>query len=402
MLWLVGAGTGDPDTLTRRAAELLAEADEVLAEVGLWPLVRQFGPDAAVQLPGPVERWPDTTTAATVAATVAAAATTGAAGERTVVRLYRGDGIAASAADRLALTASGRAFDVVVGVADTAEAAVLAALGAARPLRRPLEGRTVVVTRPEAQQAALGAALRRLGAEVVALPTIAIAPPGDGGVALRAALEHLEQYRWVVLTSANGARALLAELVDLRRAGSVRVAAIGPATAQVLADARLPADLVPEEYVAEGLLAAFAAAPGDPSDPTLADELASRRVLLVRAEVARDTLPDGLRQAGWQVDVVPAYRTVAAEVPAELEQARRAQLEGADVVLFSSPSTVERFVASYGSARFAPGGKPAVIAIGPVTAAAARRLGVAVDLVAERYDADGLVEAVRRWADATR
>ena len=182
-----------------------------------------------------------------------------------------------------------------------------------------------------------------------------------------------------MVTSANGARAVLGALPDARRAAGVGVAAIGPATAAVLATGHLPADLVPDAYVAEALLDAFPP-PGAPG---------RRRVLIARAAVARDVLPDGLARAGWRVDVVEAYRTVGVDPPPVLVDAAAA----ADVVTFTSPSTVERFVAAVG-----PGRVPSAVAcIGPVTAAAARAAGLEVAVEAPTFTVDGLVDALVAW-----
>lgn len=365
MLWLVGAGPGDPDLVTRRGAELLAGAEAVVADRSLWPLIRTLAPAAGLHEPAEPTAWPT--------------------GE-VVVRLYPGDGVAVSLVDRAALDAEGRPFDLVPGPADHIADAARSALGTRVAERRPLSGSVIVVTRPVGQQTSLSTPLRRWGADVVEMPTIAIEPPLDGGAALSAAVRGARSYDWVVLTSANGAAALLDRVVDVRTLAGVGVAAIGPATAAVLAGAHLPADLVPATFVAEGLLAAFPPAPqGRPG-----------RVLLVRAEVARDTLPDGLRAAGWSVDVVAAYRTVAATVPEDV----RDRAVTADAVLFSSPSTVQQFVARVGPdrLRLAPPAGPTLFAIGPVTADALVAAGLRADVVAERYDVTGLLDAVLRWA----
>ncbi len=241
--------------------------------------------------------------------------------------------------------------------------------------RRPLLGRRVVVTRARDQVPVLAARLRDAGAEVVEVPTIRIEDPADGGAALRGALARVRSYDWLVVTSPNGARRVVAGLRDGRDLGGVRLAAIGPGTAAALADARLVADLVPERFVAESLLEAFPAPDGG-----------AGRVLLARAAVARDVLPDGLRERGWEVDVVEAYRTV----PAQLDDDARGALRGADAITFTSSSTVEHFVAAAGAGA-AP---PVVAAIGPVTAATARRLGLDVAVEAEVHSIDGLVEAL--------
>lgn len=241
--------------------------------------------------------------------------------------------------------------------------------------RRPLFGRTVVVTRAREQASDLSGALRAQGAEVVELPAIAIDEPSDGGAALRAAAARAATYDWVVLTSANGANRLLDALHDARDLGGVRVAAIGPGTAEALARGGVVADLVPERFVAESLLEAFPAPPAT-----------GGRVLLARAAVARDVLPDGLRATGWEVDVVEAYRTVAAPAdPEVLAAAGRA-----DAITFTSSSTVERYLEVAGA-----GAVPPVVAcIGPITAATARQHGLEVAVEAEVHTIGGLVAAL--------
>lgn len=252
--------------------------------------------------------------------------------------------------------------------------------------RRPLFGRRVLVTRTRQQASALGEALRSAGAEPVELPVIQIADPVDGGAGLRKAAADLAAYDWVVLTSPNGAERLLAAVGeaggDARSFGGVRVAAIGPSTAAVLRSGGIRADLLPERFVAESLLEAF-------PRPTVA----GGRVLLARAEVARDVLPDGLRDRGWDVDVVDAYRTI----PATLTDAQLADARRADVVTFTSSSTVERFLESAGSDAV-----PKVVAcIGPVTAETARRHGLTVDVEADVHTVPGLVDALVAWASST-
>lgn len=241
--------------------------------------------------------------------------------------------------------------------------------------RRPLFGRSVVVTRARDQAGELTARLVELGADVVEAPTIAIVDPDDGGAALRAAVADLRGYDWVVLTSPNGARRFCATLRDGRDLAGARLAVIGPGTAGALAEHHLVADLVPERYVAESLLAAF-----PPPSPE------GGRVLLARAAVARDVLPAGLRVAGWTVDVVPTYRTV----PVDADAATRERVAGSDAICFTSASTVDNFVTSFG----ADSAPPVVAAIGPITAAAARRLGLQVAVEAAEHTIDGLVTAL--------
>src|SRR3954470_3203613 len=196
--------------------------------------------------------------------------------------------------------------------------------------RLPLFGRRIIVTRAREQASVLSERLRELGASVVKVPVIEITDPSDGGAALRAATARVHDYDWVVVTSANGASRLLRCLRDARDLGGVRVAAIGPGTADALRAGNVEADLVPDAYVAEALLDAFPL-------PNAHDK---GMVLLARAEVARPVLPDGLRAKGWTVDVVDAYRTVTGSPSSDALD----RVDDADVVTFTSSSTVERFL----------------------------------------------------------
>jgi uroporphyrinogen III methyltransferase / synthase len=251
--------------------------------------------------------------------------------------------------------------------------------------RRPLFGRRVVVTRTRQQASQLSAALHRAGADPVEVPVIELADPVDGGGALRAAAARLASYDWVVLTSPNGAQRLLTAMaevgLDARAFGAARVAAIGPGTARALAAGGITADLVPERFVAESLLDALGSVTG------------GGRVLLARAEVARDVLPEGLRAGGWAVDVVDAYRTV----PAPVTDAQRAAVVAADVITFTSSSTVERTLEAIGAEAL----PPVVACIGPVTAATARHHGLTVHVEAAAHTIDGLVAALVDWAAAS-
>jgi len=179
-----------------------------------------------------------------------------------------------------------------------------------------------------------------------------------------------------VFTSANAVGRLCDLLPDSRVWAATRIAAIGPGTALALAGYRLPADLVPGRFVAEGLLEVFPSAPLD------------RRagVLLPRAAVARDVLPEGLAAAGWAVDVVEAYRTERAEVPAGALEAAAA----ADAICFTSSSTVTNYLERAGADHV----PPVVACIGPVTAATARAAGLTVTVEAAEHTIAGLVEAL--------
>jgi uroporphyrinogen III methyltransferase/synthase len=242
--------------------------------------------------------------------------------------------------------------------------------------QRPLFGRRVVVTRSRPQASELSERLRALGAEPIEVPSIRIVDPADGGVALRRAAAELAagRYDWVVFTSANAVGRLLDLLPDARAFGQARIAAIGPGTAAALAEGRLVADLVPARFVAEGLLEAFPEAPSG-----------GGRILLPRAAVAREVLPEGLVATGWAVDVVEAYRTVSEPASSAVV----AEVEAADAICFTSSSTVSGFLAAVD--RVVP---PVVACIGPVTAEAARDAGLDVTVVAKEHTLSGLVGAL--------
>jgi uroporphyrinogen-III synthase len=239
-----------------------------------------------------------------------------------------------------------------------------------------LAGRRVVVTRATEQAGRLTALLEAAGATVVEVPTIAFVDPPDGGVALRSALS--EPWDWVVVTSPNGARRAVAAAGGRASALSLAWAVVGPGTAEALLAAGVRPALVPERFVAEGLLEAFPPPPVE----------GSGRVLLAQAEAARPVLAEGLRERGWEVTSVVAYRTV--EVHPTEDQV--ASTLDADAVAFTSASTVRGFAGALDLDRPIP----PVVAIGPVTADAARALGLDVAAVAEPHTLEGVVDALSR------
>jgi uroporphyrinogen III methyltransferase/synthase len=249
--------------------------------------------------------------------------------------------------------------------------------------RRPLSGRRIVVTRARAQASELAARLVELGAEVVQLPTIRIEAPEDP-MPLWRAVDEVAGFDWVVFTSANGVQRFFAVLEetgrDARALATAALCAIGPATAAELAKHGLKADLVPPEFVAEAALEALAAA----------TELEGKRILLPRADIARSVLPDGLRERGAEVVEVAAYRTVRDGAGAE-EVRRRLAAGEIDLVTFTAGSTVRSFAELVGT----DVGGARVASIGPVTSAAARELGLRVDVEADEYTIPGLVRAIR-------
>jgi uroporphyrinogen III methyltransferase/synthase len=236
---------------------------------------------------------------------------------------------------------------------------------------RPLSGRSVAVTRARAQSSGLARRLRELGASVVEAPAIRIAP-------IAGAAPQLDGYDLVCLTSPNGVRLLFERLRaagrDARALAGARVAAIGPGTARALSDQGVIADVVPERFIAEGLVEALA-------------EIPVSRALIARAAVARDVLPDALRERGAEVDVLELYETVAEPLSDE----QRTAVAGADYVTFTSSSTVDFFFEQAG-ADAAPAAR--LVSIGPVTSNALRAQGRQPDVEAGRHDIDGLLEAI--------
>ena len=232
--------------------------------------------------------------------------------------------------------------------------------------RRPLHGRTVAVTRARAQASGLAARLRALGAAVVEAPAIRIEP-------LAVEALDLEAYDLICLTSPNGVARLFELVRDARDLAGATVAAIGPGTARALREHGIEADVVPERFVAEGLVEALADRP-------------VRRALVARAREARDVLPDALRDGGAEVDVVALYETVAG---APTDEERAAAL-AADYVTFTSSSTVRFFLDAAGP----PGPDTRIVSIGPVTSQTLRERGLEPHVEAARHDVDGLVEAL--------
>jgi uroporphyrinogen-III synthase len=253
---------------------------------------------------------------------------------------------------------------------------------------RPLEGRRILVTRRREQASPLVEALSERGATVIEVPLIAREPPEDSGP-LDAALGRLKSYQWLAFTSANAVEAVAERLAQLGVAlpATLRLASVGPSTAEVIAEALAgrAVDLQPaSEHRAEGLVDAFRAL-----------DVAGARVLVPASDRARDTLAAGLGEQGAAVDVVVAYRTSRPEgVRARLESAL---VGGIDLVILASPSAVEGFAGTLGDrARGVP-----TIVIGPVTEDAARRAGLTVCAVASPSTAQGLTAAAQRFLART-
>jgi len=249
----------------------------------------------------------------------------------------------------------------------------------------PLAGRRILVTRAMEQAGKLSDSLRALGAEPVEVPVLEIGPP-DSFTALDKALVQLNSYDWHIFTSANAVKALVLRALALRipMAGKMRkIAAVGPATAEVVTKAGFTVDFVPHKYVAECLVEGF---PGN---------VQGKRILLARASVARDVIPDALRAAGAQLDVVDAYcNRIPAAAPELLREALRNRL---DAATFTSSSTVTHLAEAARKAGV-PFPLPAVpaVSIGPVTSQTLREHLWEPKAEAAPHDVPGLVAAVER------
>lgn len=252
----------------------------------------------------------------------------------------------------------------------------------------PLAGRSILVTRARHQAGRLSGELRARGADVIEIPAIEIAPP-ESWAPLDAALQRLPQYAWLIVTSANTVQALRERMDALRIEAEhlrhLRVAAVGSATAQALREIGLAPAVTPKEYVAESLVEA------------LAGQVGGQRILLVRAAIARDIIPDVLRARRAAVDVVDAYRTV---IPAESVTAIRTLFWGEgrlpDAATFTSSSTVTNFLALLREAEIAIRPSIRAISIGPVTSRTLRENDWEPAAEADPHDLAGLIAAVIR------
>jgi uroporphyrinogen-III synthase len=254
----------------------------------------------------------------------------------------------------------------------------------------PLAGRRILVTRAAHQASKLSDALRALGAEPVEVPVLEIQPP-ESYEPFDDALRHLDRFDWLILTSTNSLQQLSLRCqrfgVNPAKAEGLNVAAVGRATAEAARHFGLHVDIVPETYVAESLVAA------------LAPRIAGKKVLLARAAVARDVIPDALRAAGARVDVVDAYRNILPE--SAPEQLRAALAKPIDAATFTSSSSVTHLAEAAEQAEIAfplPGVR--AVSIGPMTSQTLRKNGWAPAIEANPHDIAGLVSATVHILDA--
>ena len=250
----------------------------------------------------------------------------------------------------------------------------------------PLAGTRILVGRARHQANSLSAGLRSLGASVVEIPFIEIRKP-QSFQPLDDALKNLKRYDWLILTSVNGVEAMWERRrrfrLTRRHFQHLQIAAIGPATKRALLKSGLKVKMVPEEYVAESVVKG------------LRDKVSGKRVLLVRARVARDLIPEELRAAGAEVDVVEAYETV---VPKKSGERLRALMKDSTrrphLVTFTSSSTARNFAELLGDAKAPSLRNVEFASIGPVTSGTLRKLQLPVAIEAREFTMGGLIRAI--------
>ena len=252
--------------------------------------------------------------------------------------------------------------------------------------KHPLTGTRILVGRARHQAGSLSAGLRSLGASVIEIPFIEIRKPRSFQP-LDDALKNLKTYDWLILTSANGVEAMWARVRRLRiprlHFKGLQIAAIGPATKKALVKHGLKVKMVPEEYVAESVVKG------------LRDKISGKRVLLVRAKIARDVIPEELRAAGAEVDVVEAYETVVPEKSrTRLRTLMKNPARRPHIVTFTSSSTARNFAELVGVARAASLKNVQFASIGPVTSATLREMNLPVAIEAREFTMGGLIRSI--------
>ena len=243
--------------------------------------------------------------------------------------------------------------------------------------KKTLLGKTFVTTRSLEQSESLLSELVNMGAKVISIPLITIADPIDGGEGLEQKVKNLDAYKWVIVTSPNGAMRLLNKVKVSGKNHWPKVAVIGGSTAEVFKQSGITVDLIPEKTFSEGFLEAF-------PNPEKEDD----KVLLVQAESVRSLLYEGLINAGWSVDKTVAYRNVTTEVETKLLR----EAKNADAIIFTASSAVNRYHELAGSSQ-----PPDAICIGPITGESARILGWKV-FEAKEQSVKDLIEAVKQWS----
>src|SRR5205809_869363 len=408
--FLVGAGPGDLGLVTLRAKELLERADVIVYDALVNPEMLDWAPvDAEIVFAGK-RAGEKTFSQDEINALLIEKSRLG----KNIVRLKGGDPFVfgRGGEEAEALAAAGVDFEIVPGITSAIAAPAYAGIpvthrdqtshvtfftGHEDPAKSESAinfdalaklGGTQVMLMGVDRLAAMTSELRALGADVIQLPTIRIAPPSN----LREFAELVQDahsYDWIIFTSPNGVESFFEIFFklydDAREIGGAKIAAIGPATAQRIRDFHLHVDLQPEEFVAEAVVKEFERSGG----------VENLRILIARAERARDLLPKRLTGMGAIVDEAFAYQTVP-ETRDVTGAHRRFSSEGADLITFTSSSTVENFLDL--KLPWPAGMK--VASIGPITSATLRERGLSVDVEANRHDVVGLIEAIRKFYGA--
>ncbi len=253
-------------------------------------------------------------------------------------------------------------------------------------IEKSLFEKRILITRARGQSGDFATQLEKVGAEVIEFPTIEIVPPLHWGEVDRA-MDQLGSYDWIIFTSANGVNFFWQRMIErgkrLRLPSSLKVCAIGPATADRLKKKRVSVHYIPKEFIAESILEGF-------------EKMAikGKRILLARAKMARDILPKGLKKMGAEVDVVAVYRTIRPRGGSK--KLKKVLAEGKiDVIAFASSSTVNHFAQLLKKEEIRKLLKHIAIAcIGPVTARTAKEWGLKVKIQPKQYTIPGLTRAI--------
>lgn len=260
--------------------------------------------------------------------------------------------------------------------------------------KKPLFGKRIIITRAKGQSGEFSETLQFYGAEVIKFPTIEILPP-ESYEAMDRAISKIEGYDWIIFTSINGARAFFERVKvnkkDIRDLKGIKIYAIGPKTAEEIERYGVFLDLVPKEYRAESIISAIGK-----------EAIKGKKILIPRAEIAREILPDELRRMGAQVDVVPAYRTVRPE--ADLDWIKGLFLgKKVSAITFTSSSTVKNFIEMFDKTKAKALLDGVVVAcIGPITRRTAEELGIKTDIIPKDYTTSALADALVEYFGTTR
>ncbi len=250
-----------------------------------------------------------------------------------------------------------------------------------------LNGKRIIVSRAKEQAGSLSSLLQEQGADILEIPFIEIRA-AQSYEALDKAIENLLAYDWLILTSVNGVKAFFSRLEKQGKSEAdllhLKIVAIGPATSKAIEKHGIPVDVMPDEYVAEAVV------------EELRTQVKGERVLLVRAKVARDVIPNALRELGARVHVMEAYETVVPESSRKTIQQVLQSDKKPFAITFTSSSTVKNFVELVGQENLQSGLLDGVklASIGPVTSATLKEVGLRVDIEAKEYTVPGLVEAI--------